>query len=88
MAELLGFTVMFAVLGYFFIAVFGGVAGGAAIILGGLFAAAALFAGLLVSYLNTRQRLARLEKKLDRLTEELASRTAPEVSELEELDGV
>jgi len=66
--ELVLYTIMFAVLGYGLLAL-SGVLGNAGILIAGLVLISALLAGLLVSYQNTRERLARLEKKLDALLE-------------------
>ena len=68
MLELVLYTIMFAVLGYGLLAL-SGVLGNAGILIAGLVLISALLAGLLVSYQNTRERLARLEKKLDALLE-------------------
>ena len=86
MLELLLYTVMFAVGGYFVLAMFGSAAGNAGWVLCALFAVAAVMAGLLVSYQNTRQRLDRMERKLDELTQQRSNQMPDEVSELEELD--
>ena len=68
MLELVLYTIMFAVLGYGLLAL-SGVLGNAGILIAGLVLISALLAGLLVSYQNTRERLSRLEKKLDALLE-------------------
>ena len=68
MLELVLYTIMFSVLGYGLLAL-SGVLGNAGILIAGLVLISAMLAALLVSYQNTRERLARLEKKLDALLE-------------------
>lgn len=64
MLEMILYTLMFAVLGYGLLALCG-LAGGAGPLIAGLVVISAVLAALLVSYQNTRERLVRLERKLD-----------------------
>lgn len=70
MLEMVLYTIMFAVAAYGLITL-GGIAGSGslALVIAGIVFVAAVLAGLLVSYQNTRQRLTRMEQKLDELLE-------------------
>ena len=70
MLEMVLYTILFAVAAYGLIAL-GGIAGSGSLslVIAGIVFVAAVLAGLLVSYQNTRQRLNRMEQKLDELLE-------------------
>ena len=79
MLELILYTVMFSVFGYALL-VLSGFLGNSGLVIAALVLVAAILSGLLISYQNTRQRLERLEKKLDEL---LAAQRDEQSSELD-----
>lgn len=81
MMELLLYTAIFGVLCYGILFLCGMAAGSAGWLIAGILAVSVLLAGMLVSYQNTRERLARLEKKLDALLEERGKEETNERSE-------